>query len=232
MPAHVLECDTRAVAAAPQVPPRHAQRLAYCLEIRDPRRGRVLREVDAASGELGDALARPGQRIDVQHVLGIGPERRAVERRAATGAALVYEDHVAAAPHFDQARRERCERACGLAGSAGEYQQRIGLRRERVGRQHGDEDAESPTVGLGAILGDIHGTAADRGREPWQAALGKLKRARRWRVARAAGERGREHDRERERARLRRLFRLGHDAHRSKRAPGVAWPGRILRPRP
>ena len=73
MPAQVLLRDARAVAAAPQVPARVAERLAHRFEVGDPRRGRVLRGVDALAPQ---ARRRTRARA--------APDRcRTVRRRAA-----------------------------------------------------------------------------------------------------------------------------------------------------
>jgi hypothetical protein len=82
-----------------------------------------------------------GQRIGIEHIVVARLERGARQRRRAPGAALVDQHHVARAPQFGEARGEGREMRRRLSRSAGEYDQRIVLRIDRVGRKHGGEDS-------------------------------------------------------------------------------------------
>ena len=140
VPAQIFLRGARAVRAAPEVDLVVAQRRAHRVEIGDPRRRRVLRGVDALRGELLRAGGRLRHRIELERRLEavVGLERRADERRRAAGAALVDEHDVAILAHAGQRRGERSEEARRLAGAAGENEQRIGARVQRVRRQHRD----------------------------------------------------------------------------------------------
>ena len=179
MPAQVVERDAGAVAAAPQVPARDAERGANGFEVLDERRGRVAARVDAGLRELRRAGLRARQRIDLQQD---GPETGfriglAGERRRTAGAALVDEYDVARAADFVQARGERRQFARGLARPAGEDEQRVGMGRERVRREDGDVDRNRPAPGRRAILRDRHGAAARGGRQSRKPAVIERNRA-------------------------------------------------------
>ncbi len=132
--AQVFQRDTRAVRAAPQIDPVVAHRRAHGVEIGDPRLGRVLARIDAARGELARARGGAVHWIDVERGAKriLRRERCAVERRRPAGASRVDEDDVAILAHAGQLRGEGAEVRCRLSGPAGEDEQRIGLRIERV----------------------------------------------------------------------------------------------------
>ena len=69
---------------------------------------------------------------------------------------------------------KRCERGGGLAGSAREHEQRIGLGAQRVRGQHRDRDGDLSAAWRRAIFRHLDAGAARGGRELRQAAIGEL----------------------------------------------------------
>ena len=124
--------------------------------------------------------------------IGLVVERLACERSAASRAALVDQHDVTMPPHLGQPGREGRERARRLTGPAGEDQQRIGLRVERVRREHRGEHLQRPSLRPRAILGHLDLGAPERGRVARQPAVRKCRRAGHLRFARARRERDRE----------------------------------------
>ena len=196
MTAHVLERRARAVRPAPQVHPWITERRAHRVEIRDECGGRVLRGVDALCGELARASLRLRFGIELERRVDavVGLERRAFERRRAAGAALVDEHDVAVLAHVDELHRERTQMRSRLSRPAGEHEQRVGARIERVRRKDGDGDRDRPRRRLAAVLGHLQRPALRRERDVRQAALGERHGSLARAVGAAAGERDGERD--------------------------------------
>ena len=194
VPAQVFQRRARPVGAAPEIDPVVAQRRARRIEIRDPRRRRVLRGIHALRGQLARAGSGLRHRIELERAFEavVGLERRADERRRPAGAALVDEDDVAILADAGQRGGERTEKARGLTGPAGENEQRVGARVQRVGRKDRDEQRDLAAAGLASILGHLEGAALRGERKLRQPAVGEHDRATRPGAIAAAPEAERE----------------------------------------
>ena len=113
----------------------------------------------AASSFAQAAAFGTGSSSSVASRLSSGLNAAQVERRRAAGAALVDEHDVAVLAHAGQRRGEGAEEARRLAGAAGEDEQRVGARIERVGGQHRDRKRDLAAVGLVAVLRDLERAA-------------------------------------------------------------------------
>ena len=97
--------------------------------------------------------------------------RCAVERRGAPGPTLVDENDIALAAYRVQLRHEWGELRRRLARTARQDEQRIGLRRQRVGRQYADEQLDLASAGRSTVLRHLERPALRRLRQARQPAL-------------------------------------------------------------
>ena len=120
-----------------------------------------------------------GVQIERRFDVVVGLECLAGEWRRTPGAALVDQDDVACPADFVETRGQRRELARRLPGPSREDDQRVGLRRHRVGRQDRDEDVDPAPVRAVPVFRHGEFATLGRDRELRQAALGQRQRARR-----------------------------------------------------
>ena len=157
--AHVDERGARAVGAAVDVDLVVAEERADIVEIVHRDRRRVERQVGVVLRLAGlEAIERllVGLHERLQRIVVVV----AVERIRLAGAALIDEDDVAIVLHAAEDLADHLGQLGGaLAGSAGEEEQRIGLRIGAERRQHDDVQIDLAALLGGAILVDLERAA-------------------------------------------------------------------------
>ena len=176
--AQVLQHRARAVGSPDGVEARHAQALAHGVDVLHRDAGGVLAQVAVRQRlQRGPAALQLGTLQGGVDLLAQRPRRRvgrALQRRAAAGAALVHQHDVAPV-------RQPCQQPAGAAGQidrtlprpAREQEHRVGLLVARHGRQHREVHVDLPTGRLCRVQRALHAAAPGGVFDTGQAARGQ-----------------------------------------------------------
>ena len=159
--AQVDERGASPVGAAPQIDRLVPERGADVVEILHGDRRGVAAHVGLVRAQAGEdpvlAESLGAEEILQRRVLG---GELAFERARGAGAALIDEHHVARAPDTLEGGDDAPEHlGCGLAGPAGEEEERVRSRRARQRGNERDAEIDRSTAGIRAVFGNAENAA-------------------------------------------------------------------------